>query len=1194
MKDYRNSNFYFTIENNNAFIGAKFLFDDLSNVFDIEYNPHLKKLQSNIATRIKVPEGLSKNEAISLLGEMVEKTWRRKKITFAAFIKNKDSFLSDGKGGFKDTNRVFDNKISFLDVVNYFGKENVKLYSNFFNENYEAISNVIVDKLVETYQKRYKYSLKKAPFLEEARKKEKKAGRIEAKKEELSSSYIYMKYYNFIKDNFFLNGIPFKAHIPLLDKLSLHFFENVISDKEKNEESYKTAALRSRFIYEGATGNLLVPKGKKNIFFVEPVIKKHNAKRYKWSNNAKTWLIPNEKYINLYLNYIFPHLLKIYSDKDKGKNDNKLWSGYEIYKFKKINTNKIQLEEPLRLEMTCIKQILLNPIFKQLFRFPYVEGRLFLRQYFEYITYVIGRICYRSTILPLEFIEEEKNFIKRYFQHSYWSTRYKFDEVFEKNFKYDFGDISFETLNFEMTNEKFSVEDYVTLKYPSDEEYQREEDELFQLDKIEIYENGKSIIKRKDIFFNGNFEETVLTKFFRNSPEPESFVINLEEIKKTGYKNKKTLLSTLLKEAKEVYNKKIETKQTANLVEPEDPFGIIKHLQEKVKERSLIQMPILTANEKTFYLFLKKIKEAEKEKIRLENQQNSEKFMKNKVEKFPSFLEKMETLEKEENFKNREETIIKTNEENEKQIPQDYFEQIMYKQFENLMQGNVVERELQDRDGNPEKWEFYAINIFDYNIDMKKPNIQSIVKSVIFKPIIEELRPFIVGKINKDGKIEKKTIRLNDMETINKILEFKYEQTKLLIQKREKEYNKILENFNETYYNSLLEKARIRIEQFTAEDVKAEKIAQMEKNFKENYTAFIEQKHKELMKKIEKINKTLLPSAIKKEEEKNKNYSINFIVKNIRKQETEQKKKNEAAAIFLEDIHNMIKFYSPFYFKKGKENIYEKFQENEVILEQTKEKIQKFNETLVPINKEYLFINVFLKLINKFTFAIPFLRAYSENITDQFVSFAFADNIDNALSFVNGAVFNAANLNILKSKYKLFRNHPEIKKEVIFKGPSGKMEKKNLNYNEYLALKYSKDVTVHKKNPFEITPENVALYEGLDNSIKFHRILGENVKYLYTNINIENEIIIYSKLFSNYEEFIIQMLLLDRMINFAWNERGKNDVDFKNYRVHERTVDVYVKGEFKGRMKLNIESTNDTYSTENIYEKIRKILKGSE
>ena len=65
-----------------------------------------------------------------------------------------------------------------------------------------------------------------------------------------------------------------------------------------------------------------------------------------------------------------------------------------------------------------------------------------------------------------------------------------------------------------MTNEKFSVEDYVTLKYPSDEEYQREEDELFQLDKIEIYENGKSIIKRKDIFFNGNFEETVLTKFF--------------------------------------------------------------------------------------------------------------------------------------------------------------------------------------------------------------------------------------------------------------------------------------------------------------------------------------------------------------------------------------------------------------------------------------------------------------------------------------------------------------------------------------------------------------------------------------------------------------------------------------------------------------------------------------------------------
>ena len=151
-----------------------------------------------------------------------------------------------------------------------------------------------------------------------------------------------------------------------------------------------------------------------------------------------------------------------------------------------------------------------------------------------------------------------------------------------------------------------------------------------------------------------------------------------------------------------------------------------------------------------------------------------------------------------------------------------------------------------------------------------------------------------------------------------------------------------------------------------------------------------------------------------------------------------------------------------------------------------------------------------------------------------------------------------------------------------------------VNYSEYLEMKYKNNFKIPKKNPFEITPENVALYEGLENCMKYHRILGENVKYLYTNINKENEIIIYSKLFSNYEEFIIQMLMLDRLLNFAWNERGKKDVELKNYKVHERTLDVYIKGEFKGRMRLNIESSEETYSTENIYEKIRKILKGSE
>lgn len=1198
MKNYKESKFYFVINNNSAFIGTKFYFDDLSNVFDIEYNHQAKRLQSNIIPRIFVPAGFSKDEAVSLLTEMVEKTWRRKKITFTAFIKNKDSFLSDGKGGYQDVNRIFDNKISFLDVVNFFGKENVELYSNYFHENYEAISEVILDRLTNLYKKRYKKNLEKSYILEKIRKKEKKTGRIEAQKEELSSSYIYMKYYNFIKNNFFFEGKAFQAHIPLLDKLSLNFFENVEEDKEKNKESYKMAALRSRLIYEEATSCILIPRGKKNVKSIKAKVYESNKKEYVWFEKASQWLIPNEKYINLYLNYIFPFLVKIYSEKNTDKKENKMWSGYEIYKTKKINPKKIKDEKILRLEMTRIKQILLNPIFKQLFRFPYVEGRLFFRQYFEYITYVIGRICFRSTILPLEFIEEEENFIKRFFQHRYWSTRYKFDSVFKENFKYDFGDITFEKINKELTNEKFTLEEYTVLKYPTEEEYKKEEDELFQLEKIELYEDGKSLIKRNDVFIKGNFEETILVKFFRNSPSPEKYKISLEDIKDASFKNKKSLISTLLKEKKEVYDNKKSNNQnkTLKINEPSDPFGIVEFIQKSVKCRNIMLFSEnLSLEEKNFYYMSGKLKnflekvlnfKLEKNKLLLEN------FQKMKIDKFPSIFEKIKEIEKTEIEKEKETDFIQKT--NEKQLPQELFEKILYETFENVMQNNIVEREIDVGNGILEKCEFYSVNIFDYNINMYKPNVKSIIKSVLFKPIIEELRPFVVGKIDTEGKIVKKAIRLNDTETIKKILAFKHEQMLLLIEKKEKEYNLLLKNFNEAHYNALLSRMKIRLEQISDIEIRNERISFLEKKFQKEYNIFIEQKKQELFNKIENIKSRLLPIALKKEEKRAENYSINFIVKNIRKQEKNDIKLNEPAAIFLEDIHNMVKVYSSFYFREGTEKITEKLEIKDVIIEKNKIEIENFNSKLIPIDKDFLFLNVFLKLIKNFTFAVPFLRQYSEKITDQFVSFAFANDIDDVLCFINGSVFNASNLNILKSKYKLFLNHPEIKKELSYANQSGKISKKMVNYSEYLEMKYKNNFKIPKKNPFEITPENVALYEGLENCMKYHRILGENVKYLYTNINKENEIIIYSKLFSNYEEFIIQMLMLDRLLNFAWNERGKKDVELKNYKVHERTLDVYIKGEFKGRMRLNIESSEETYSTENIYEKIKKILKGSE
>ena len=154
-----------------------------------------------------------------------------------------------------------------------------------------------------------------------------------------------------------------------------------------------------------------------------------------------------------------------------------------------------------------------------------------------------------------------------------------------------------------------------------------------------------------------------------------------------------------------------------------------------------------------------------------------------------------------------------------------------------------------------------------------------------------------------------------------------------------------------------------------------------------------------------------------------------------------------------------------------------------------------------------------------------------------------------------------------------------------------KVEKAMLNYSEYLKLKYKEGAMLRKLNPFEITAENAPLYEGLKNCWKYHRILDENVKYLYTNIDVSGEVVIYSNLFSHYEEFAIQMLTMDRALRFAWRERGKHDVEFKNYRVHRRTFEVYVAGEYAGTVKLNIESSDETYTAENVYEKLKKILK---
>ena len=1213
MKDYSKSKFFFTIKNVKPFIGAKFYFDNIKNVFDVEYSKESGQLQSNISGRITVPEGFPKEKAVEAMIEMVEKTWKRKKITFSAFIKDKDSFLSDGKGGYLDVNRKFDNKISFLDIANFFGKDNVTLHSNYFPKTYSLISDTVVEELSEKYRKRYKDSLENSSELAVSRKKQKKIGKLEARKSELSSSYIYMKYFEYIRTHFSYNGKPFLAQMPTLDKLRLNFFENERKEGQENEDSsasFVEAAKRARLIYEPQTSSILVPIGRKigSAEKVEPFFPEED--KAPWWEKAE-WLAPNETYINLFMKYIFSYIKRIYSDKDQGRSEkNKKWNRYETYKIKKVFTENLSEENSLRLEMTKIKQVLLNPIFSQLLQFPYKEGRAYLRQYFEYLSYLIGRICYRTSIIKMEFVEEDKNFIKRYFQSAYWRNRHKFDKIFERNFKYDFGDTEFEDINRKLKNRGFEVEDYEILRHLANEEYQHVEDQLFQKEKKEFTSEsgGGTSIMRNDIIFKGKIDENNLSLLFRNASEPAPYKIDIDKIATLDFRNKKTLISVLFKENIGIYSRKIDPRICEGEPEPKDCFGLKKMELEEILERTgtaIALSPLRSArleNEKRFYHFIKKhnsILQGKEVEVNIKEVLLPEEITEMQKEVFGGMkrdaLERIEELIRKETSKQPSEE----NEENEKakdnseSVPQEMFEDILYDAFHHVMEKKKVTRMVEDRNGGKEACDFYAVNIYDYNIDMFKPKVLSIIKSVLFKPLIDELRPFVIGQRNKEGKTVKKSIKLNDWETIEKIIAFKHEQLLLLIEAKKKTYEKELESFNKGFYEKVLSEYTVKVESAEAsEEVKQLMRERVKVSLQENYAAFIKKKKEEFEWQIKNAQENLLPNTIEENRRLAKEYSINFIVKNINAKEKDTSYRSEGAAIFLEDIHNEVKKYKGFNCRKDTdgEMIYEKISSENALIKSQTETIEKHNSELVEIDIEFILADAILKLSRVFTFAVPFIREYSEKVTDQFITLAFFDNIDNVEKFVNGAVFNASNLNILKSKYKLFRNHPEVEKEVSYKKEQ-KIEKKMMNYNDYLKLKYKEGAMLKKQNPFEITPENVPLYEGLSNCWKYHRILDENVKYLYTNIDSTGEIIIYSKLFSHYEEFAIQMLTLDRGLRYAWRKRGKPDVEFRNYRVRKRIFDVYVAGEFYGTVKLDIESGDSSYTVENIYEKIKKILR---
>ncbi|MDO5089424.1 MAG: hypothetical protein Q4D53_06520 [Leptotrichiaceae bacterium] len=508
-----------------------------------------------------------------------------------------------------------------------------------------------------------------------------------------------------------------------------------------------------------------------------------------------------------------------------------------------------------------------------------------------------------------------------------------------------------------------------------------------------------------------------------------------------------------------------------------------------------------------------------------------------------------------------------TNEISKKEI----FKKLIYKKFTEIMKDKLTVKEEEGQSVG-----YYAVNIKLYNININRINFMNVIKSVVFKEIIDELRPYIVGIYDKNGNNIKKSIKLNDMKKISEITDYKKEQIELLFRNKERDYFRKIE---EKYLKLEKKYAGNTVNEEIKKKIKAD-IRQNIKKEKESYF----QRMKEIKKKMDR--------NLAEFERKNKDLSVNFKVKSLRKkQEGKFKIKDRVIGIFLNDIYNMINKYENFYMKKNKrecKNI------NKNTLRRNSEKTENTHEEkLIFVDRDFLFIKVFTELSRKFNFVVPLLGEYGEKISDRFVTIIFFNDINNVNSFLDNIVYSATDIHIIKDKYKVFRKSG-IKKEMIFLSSEGKVERKKVTYLEYLDYKYRKKIKINRENPFEITSENVSAYgEACPNSFKYHRILGENIKYLFININFNKELKINSLLFKNYKQFINIMLILDGVINsgnkILKDENGK-EIILRNFITHSSSFDIYINEKYIETTHYNIDINDETYRTETVNQRLEKIL----
>lgn len=250
---------------------------------------------------------------------------------------------------------------------------------------------------------------------------------------------------------------------------------------------------------------------------------------------------------------------------------------------------------------------------------------------------------------------------------------------------------------------------------------------------------------------------------------------------------------------------------------------------------------------------------------------------------------------------------------------------LIFEKFKKIMYKNIEKKEDKI---------YYIVDIKLYNIDVSRINFFNIVKSVVFKEIIDELRPYIVGFKDKNGNNVKKSLKLNDMENISQIMDYKKKQIEILFKNKEKFF---LE----------LEKKSLKEKEIVKEDSKIN-------SEKEKYFEFVSGMKKKIDKNLAEL------------ERKNKDFSFNFKIKNMKKMK-EMKKKDEIVAIFLDDIYNIL-------------NVYRNFSSED--------------KDYQNLDKDFLFIKIFIKISEKFDFVIPMLGRYGEKISDKFVTLAFFNNIN--------------------------------------------------------------------------------------------------------------------------------------------------------------------------------------------------------